>query len=344
MSVPFTRTLPYVLRDQLNRRWAALRAGKVAAVPDATHVTVDIGGSQLTIPRLSSYTPTVAEGVQILADENVGLLLALGAVGGVTAGQGPPGPPGPQGPPGGSATLLEYQFSTGTSPPPPNTHVQVNNATPASVTRVYADYHDVNAVDVSLGLRLAAVGWQVYIQDKTDSTNHVVFDVTADAIDHPGAYVEIPVAFHSGTGSGLQNNARVLLGLVGVGKQGPPGPTGPKGDTGATGPQGPPGTATVPARLAPTQDQNNVTDANNATQAGWWGTSAGCANLPAPSGLNGYGTMIVSTYNGAWITQIWQPIDSDLLWMRTLRNSAWGAWIPYRYMPQHPTYADLKGA
>jgi hypothetical protein len=89
-SVPFTRTLDYVLRDQIggSSQGAALRAGVVTAIPDAKHVTVAIGGQTLTIPRLSIYAPTVGEGVQILADEDVGLLLAIGAVGGVSPSGG----------------------------------------------------------------------------------------------------------------------------------------------------------------------------------------------------------------------------------------------------------------
>ena len=100
MSVPFTRSLPYVLREAVNTRWAALRVGEVVSVPDSKRVQVKIGGSNVIIPRLSSYTPTVGEGVQILADENLGTLLALGAVGGVPSGVGPPGPTGPAGPAG----------------------------------------------------------------------------------------------------------------------------------------------------------------------------------------------------------------------------------------------------
>jgi len=97
MSVPFTRTLPYVLRQQLARTGVRILIAEVAAIPSTTHVTIDQAGVQTTIARISSYAPTVGEAVYILAADT--LLLALGAVGGTTS-SGPPGPPGPQGDPG----------------------------------------------------------------------------------------------------------------------------------------------------------------------------------------------------------------------------------------------------
>src|SRR5262245_37361542 len=93
-SVPFTRTLPYVLRQQLARSGVRILIAEVAAIPSTTHVTIDQAGVQTTIARISSYTPTVGEAVYILAADT--LLLALGAVGGTTS-SGPPGPPGPTG-------------------------------------------------------------------------------------------------------------------------------------------------------------------------------------------------------------------------------------------------------
>jgi hypothetical protein len=59
VTVPFTRTLPYVLREQLQQRGARALVAEVAAVPDPETVTIDQGGTQVTIPRVSSYTPTV---------------------------------------------------------------------------------------------------------------------------------------------------------------------------------------------------------------------------------------------------------------------------------------------
>ena len=101
--VPFTRTLPYVLRDRLAGKGLAMRVAEVAAVPDPTHVTITQAGVETVIPRISSYAPTVGEPAVCFAADT--LMLAVGAVGGITGGggggtQGPQGPAGPQGPPG----------------------------------------------------------------------------------------------------------------------------------------------------------------------------------------------------------------------------------------------------
>ena len=116
-TVPFTRTLPYVLRERLQRGGVSVLIGKVAAIPNPTHVTIDQGGIQTTIARISSYTPTVGEPVYCLAAET--LILALGAVGGVAGTQGPPGPQGPAGPtgPSGAAGSQGPPGATGSQGP-----------------------------------------------------------------------------------------------------------------------------------------------------------------------------------------------------------------------------------
>jgi len=90
MTVPFTRTLSYVLREQLSATGVRALIAKVASVPDADTVRIDQAGTQTTIPRISSYVPTVGEPVYCIAADS--LILALGAVGGVSGGGGTPPP------------------------------------------------------------------------------------------------------------------------------------------------------------------------------------------------------------------------------------------------------------
>lgn len=75
---PFTRTLPYVLRDQLDRPDVRLIAAKVTAVPDSKHVTIDLGGTTTKIPKLAGYSAVVNDVAQVLAIGSV--MLALGTV------------------------------------------------------------------------------------------------------------------------------------------------------------------------------------------------------------------------------------------------------------------------
>ena len=79
MSVPYTRTLPYVLREQLAQGGVELFVAKVAAIPDSRHVTVDQNGVQFTVAKLKSYTPVVGEVVYCIAADTA--TIALGTVG-----------------------------------------------------------------------------------------------------------------------------------------------------------------------------------------------------------------------------------------------------------------------
>lgn len=98
MSVPFTRTMPYVLREQLSKTWLRLVVAKVTAIPNADTVTVEQAGSLVTIPRIATYVPTVGEPAYCLGADTT--VIALGAVGGIAGGSGAQGPPGPTGPAG----------------------------------------------------------------------------------------------------------------------------------------------------------------------------------------------------------------------------------------------------
>lgn len=80
VPVPVTRTLTAVLQRELDaaRRGLTLTVAKVSAIPDAQHVTVELEGVALTIPRLASFTPVVGKAAYCLAGENT--LIAIGGV------------------------------------------------------------------------------------------------------------------------------------------------------------------------------------------------------------------------------------------------------------------------
>jgi hypothetical protein len=100
IHVPVTRTLPYVLRQALNRPALQLEIAEVVAIPDGLTVTIDMDGVEATIPRVACYLPTVGEAAYIVKAASV--WIAFGAVGGaIPSGEvGPQGPPGPTGPAG----------------------------------------------------------------------------------------------------------------------------------------------------------------------------------------------------------------------------------------------------
>lgn len=82
MNVPSTRTLPRLLRRELDRlgdEAARLFVCQVVSAPDASHVQVSYAGDTVTIPRLTTYTsPTAGKGCFVLATRSVAI--AIGEV------------------------------------------------------------------------------------------------------------------------------------------------------------------------------------------------------------------------------------------------------------------------
>jgi hypothetical protein len=69
VNVPLTRALPAVLREQLGPSGLRVLIGTVVSTPDTRHVTVAIGGTNVTIPKLASYSaPAAGEPCYVLAD------------------------------------------------------------------------------------------------------------------------------------------------------------------------------------------------------------------------------------------------------------------------------------
>jgi hypothetical protein len=72
------RSLPVVLRDALSADRLELLVGEVIAIPDRAHLTVEIGGAQTTVTKLSSYNASANEPCYLLADrDNV---IAVGTI------------------------------------------------------------------------------------------------------------------------------------------------------------------------------------------------------------------------------------------------------------------------
>jgi hypothetical protein len=183
---------------------------------------------------------------------------ATGATGpqGPQGATGPQGPTGAQGPAGVSTSLFNYQFETQIVPPPNTGKIRVNNANETAATALYASNITNNNNDITnIFLTQVVVGDRLYLQDQTDSTKWVNYNVTGAPIAHTG-YTEFPVSFYSGPGGIPADN--VSLGVIktgAVGPAGPTGPQGPKGDTGATGATG----ATGPqGATGPTGPQGNT--------------------------------------------------------------------------------------
>ncbi|HKE76630.1 MAG TPA: hypothetical protein VKB57_23635 [Acidimicrobiales bacterium] len=78
-SVPFTRTLPYVLRDALGDSGIGIVVGTVTGLPDQRHVSVSVaGGTPVAVARLAQYIPTIGEPCYMLTSTSG--MLAIGTV------------------------------------------------------------------------------------------------------------------------------------------------------------------------------------------------------------------------------------------------------------------------
>lgn len=79
LSASPARSLAAVLRSQQQRGGGVdLLIAEVTAIPDARHVTVELAGEAVVVPRLVSYAPVVGDACYLLAARSV--VIALGGI------------------------------------------------------------------------------------------------------------------------------------------------------------------------------------------------------------------------------------------------------------------------
>ena len=133
--LPATRGLGVVLRRMLEEAGgASILIGKVVAVPDDRHVTVEMAGQTVTIPKLASLGAAGAPGPQ--GDPGPpGPTGPTGSTGppGATGPEGPEGDPGPTGPTGATGS----QGPAGT----PGEKWWTGSGAPAGATGAVGDFY-----------------------------------------------------------------------------------------------------------------------------------------------------------------------------------------------------------
>jgi len=107
----------------------------------------------------------------------------------------------------GITLTIEWKFSTSTSNSDPGSgNFRYNNTIPSGVTEIYVDNITNNGVDLQTILSKIKSGFDLYIQQKDDSTKAFLFNITNNSINNSGWYT-IPVSYISnGTGGLPQNN------------------------------------------------------------------------------------------------------------------------------------------
>lgn len=317
VSIPFTRSLPYVLREQLAGKGLRAFAAAVVGVPDPAHVTIDQGGTQTTIPKLSSYAnPADGDAAVCLAGDTG--VVAIGAAGATVSG---------------TMVRAPWNWTTATTSAATG-RVGVNAATWATGTVVNIAKQDSAGADASNALALIKQGHSINLEQTDDATVWAQYTATGPGVDH-GAYYSVPVSYVNSAGALPANNRGVTVAISsgsgggGTGAQGPQGPQGATGPQGAAGTQGPIGN---PGSQGP------------AGQAGAQGAT-GATGAQGPQGPSGAGTFVSGSGAPTTGVGVDGAIYLDTASLRIWGPKASGAWpaTPMaRLMPLSPTYAQTK--
>ena len=117
---------------------------------------------------------------------------------------------------GGTAFTGEWTFNSTTTAPPSSGQVRLNNATQNSATHVYISGTTVTGVDATKILKYSLKsGSTIVLQDKDNSANYKVYQLSADAVVASG-YADCTVTFVEG-GSSLPAGQRAMIGIISAG-------------------------------------------------------------------------------------------------------------------------------
>lgn len=131
----------------------------------------------------------------------------------------PRGDTGAAGASGGSSTAWRYKAKTNaTSGYPTNGHLLWNNATQNAATEILVSHLDDEGTDVELLLSFFAQGQKIFIQNRDDSSQNQVWEISGTpTVTNPNtstAYYTFPVTLISSTGGEFNNNHSILFGSI----------------------------------------------------------------------------------------------------------------------------------
>ena len=127
----------------------------------------------------------------------------------------------------GAGAFFGFDFDTTTTAGPAVTRVRINNATPASATIVYVSYTSKDGVDLKTRLLAGTAGDRLYIQDRANSANYRVYELTAAPTDST-TYATCNVVHRAGGGSLWANLTEIVAGFTSAPfTVGPTAPTAP---------------------------------------------------------------------------------------------------------------------
>jgi len=109
-----------------------------------------------------------------------------------------------------------WEFENETVTPPSSRRFRFNNSTYSSATAIYIDDETRDSIEFGpTMLSLFKSGGSLYVQDRNDDTNNVLFLVTSDATDS-GTYVTVAISHTTSNGS-ISNGTECLITYTGSG-------------------------------------------------------------------------------------------------------------------------------
>lgn len=109
--------------------------------------------------------------------------------------------------------FFNFNFDTTTSAGTSTNGIRLNNATPASATAVYVNYTPRSGVDLKTRALAQGIGDRFYIQDRTNSANYRIYELTGTPTDNT-TYATVPVVHRAGGGS-FTNGLDIVAGVLG---------------------------------------------------------------------------------------------------------------------------------
>jgi len=129
------------------------------------------------------------------------------------------GPAGEAGASGGSTSAWNYKAKTNaTSGYPGNGYLIWDNATQTSATSIIVSHLNDDDADLELLLGFFVVGQKLFIQDRDESANNQVWQIsgtpTLTGANTSTAYYTFPVTLVSSAGAAFNNNHQLLFGAI----------------------------------------------------------------------------------------------------------------------------------
>jgi hypothetical protein len=113
----------------------------------------------------------------------------------------------------GNSNFYLYTNQTNTLAPPSIGHIRYNNTIQKNATIIYISHLTSDNIDIDVFFNNLSILNDVYIQDRSVSSNFIRYNITADPILLPNQYITIPVlqSYFGGTGETTFGNNNPLL-------------------------------------------------------------------------------------------------------------------------------------